>query len=569
MNNHLQVVVPNNQTGETGRTVLWVSDLPEHVKESDLEAFFQDYKDSILIIQINRNTRNYDPYAPKPASATVIFRDHKRADEARRGLNLRKFRGKTVRIMWHEKDTSIRYNPLHNLFVKNIPSNVKPREFYEKFLEFGDIASAKVGQDDDGNITGYGYVSYYNPESCEQAISTLDGKELWGQELEVKRFQKKNERFTTTSLSTNKNIYLKNLPQDITENGLKDLFNKYGNITWCKIMLDSNQRKSAIISYDKEESANKAIEDMNGKNIDGSELYVDSLQKKQDRKKILSTKINDNNFKLNSMFKNCNLHVKNIPLDANEELLIDVFSKFGEIKSIKIPKYLLVTKVGNEFVEQPTSKGFAYVCFSDPEEANRAREELNGKTLPGFEKKAPLLISNFMPKHEREQAFRTMGPGFKPGEQMNMMYQPFGGMMPFQHPISRHIDPNQMMQQMPQMMPQHFQQQPQQRPKKPKHLQQQVQQVQTQSRTDDPDLKYLESLEDETAKKDYLGEFIFKKIENHPYSQSKNFTIDTIGKITGMILGIDDISEIVDITMNPDNLSARINEALILLEGQN
>ena len=36
-----------------------------------------------------------------------------------------------------------------------------------------------------------------------------------------------------------------------------------------------------------------------------------------------------------------------------------------------------------------------------------------------------------------------------------------------------------------------------------------------------------------------------------------------------MILGIDNIKEIYDITTNYDNLTSRINEALGLLEGQN
>jgi hypothetical protein len=87
-------------------------------------------------------------------------------------------------------------------------------------------------------------------------------------------------------------------------------------------------------------------------------------------------------------------------------------------------------------------------------------------------------------------------------------------------------------------------------------------------RNDDPDLKYLQSFEDEAARRDYLGEFLFRKIENHPLIMNNNHTIDTIGKITGMILGIDDINEIIDITTNHENLSLRISEAINLIETQ-
>ena len=82
---------------------------------------------------------------------------------------------------------------------------------------------------------------------------------------------------------------------------------------------------------------------------------------------------------------------------------------------------------------------------------------------------------------------------------------------------------------------------------------------------DDINYLYLENLEDDGSKKDYIGEFLFKKIENHRLSHENGFSIDTIGKITGMILGIDDINEIVDICRNPDNLSSSIAEAWELL----
>ena len=83
---------------------------------------------------------------------------------------------------------------------------------------------------------------------------------------------------------------------------------------------------------------------------------------------------------------------------------------------------------------------------------------------------------------------------------------------------------------------------------------------------DDPDLNYIESLENDAFKKEYLGEFLFKKIEQHPLAHEKNFTIDIIRRIKGMILGIEDIKEIYDITVNFDSLTSRINEALSLLE---
>ena len=70
-------------------------------------------------------------------------------------MNLRKLRGKSVRIMWDERDISIRYNIKNNIFIKGIPKTTTPREVYEYFLQFGDISSCKLNEKEDDTHNGY------------------------------------------------------------------------------------------------------------------------------------------------------------------------------------------------------------------------------------------------------------------------------------------------------------------------------------------------------------------------------------------------------------------------------
>jgi polyadenylate-binding protein len=564
--NQQQVVVPQKQ-GETGRTVLFVSELPESITEEDLQNYFSEFKDSIFMTQINNKfggSRGVDAFHPKALNATVIFKDHKRADEARKSLNMRKLRGKTIRIMWHERDNNIRYNTQANLFVKNIPLEIKAREFYEKFLQFGDIISTKLIEDEEGNHNGYGYVSYYNAESADSAIASLNNNEVWpGSKLEVARFQKKNERFSANKLSMNKNLYVKNLPESYKEADLKALFGKHGNVTWSKILVDLNLRKSAILSMETEDAANKAREALNNFAVDDSTLFVDSLQKKSDRQRILSSKIHENNSILNSQFKNCNLHIKNLPEKCSEKQLSDEFAKFGEIKSLKIPKYILVTKSGNELKEEIVSRGFGYVCFYNAEAAKKAKDDMTNQVLPCFpESKRPLLIDFFMPKFERKNILLKYQQQFNPNarQQMPLMnpMTAFSGQSPMNVPFMGHP-------MMPKPKNASIYQAPAAGRSGPKPIPASQPQFAPIKKDDDPDLAYYNSIEDDSAKKEYLGEFIFKKISNHHLNQSKGLTIDVIGKITGMILGIDDLAEILDICKNNDNLTGRIVEALSLL----
>ena len=554
-------IPPKNQLG---KTVLFISELPDNILDTELEDFFSDFRDNILMIQIDRNAKIYDPFNARKPKATIIFKDHDKADEARNTLNMKRLKGKALNIMWHEKDNSIRYNNTANIFVKGIPPEIKPREVFELFNKYGEIISVKICEDEDGNLLGYGYINYYSLDSAENAIKELNKKNIWGSVLEIEHFQKKNERLQSNL--GNNSIYIKNIPDKINESEIKDLFKKFGEITWSKVLSDNSGRKFAIIVFSSSESASKAKEEMNDKKLDNNEigLYVDLLQKKSERKRFLISKIGDINNKLNQEFKNCNLYIKNLPYDLTEEKLKEIFEKYGEVKSVKISKFILVTKIKDELKEIEQSRGFGYVCYTNPESATKAIEDLNEKNLPGYENaKRPVIISLFMPKYERKQFLNKL--------QSNPMSR-FPLIMGLPYNI------------MPPMIPngnynQRYRNNYNRKNKKQNNYNTNNNNSNnnnnvhnninhTNNKEDELNLSYLESLENDEAKKEYLGEFLFKKIESHPLAHKKNFTIDIIGRITGMILGIQDIKEIYDITVNDDILTSRINEALNLLESQ-
>ena len=564
-----------NSNESQGKHVLFISELPDKIVDSELQDFFADYKNDIHMMQIDRNQKMYDLFNTRKPKATIIFKTHEKAEEARNKLNMRKLKGKALNIMWHERDNSIRYNNKANIFVKGISQNANPREIYELFAKYGEIISAKICENEDGDLLGYGYINYYNLESAENAIANLNKTKFKDSELEVEHFQKKNERLQVPQENTS--IYIKNIPNSYSKiDGLKKIFSKFGKIDFAKVFQDSNERPYAIIVYSDAESANKAKEEMNDKQLDEKEeikLYVDLLQKKSERKRMLTTKIGDINNKLNQEYKNCNLYIKNLPYDLTEEKLKEIFSACGEVKSVKIEKFILQTKIHNEFVEKEESKGFGYVCFTSEEAAKKAKDEYNNKTLPGFENsKRPIIINNFMPKNERKQMLNKI----QTSQNQNYSYGmpgPIPGMPPYMYPpmfprpmqnrqhkgnYRKPVQPSQQMQ--PQMQPPMQQISNQMPPSQSQNI--------SNNKEDEPNLDYLKSLDNIEAQKDYLGEYLFKKIEQHPIAHSRSLTVDIISRITGMILGIGDIKEIYDITVNNEAITARINEALSLLDSQ-
>ena len=79
--------------------ILFISELSENTKQSELENFFGDYKSDIHMMQIDSNQKIYDIFNSRKPKATIIFKNHEKAAEARNNLNMKKLKGKALNIM--------------------------------------------------------------------------------------------------------------------------------------------------------------------------------------------------------------------------------------------------------------------------------------------------------------------------------------------------------------------------------------------------------------------------------------------------------------------------------------
>lgn len=72
-------------------------------------------------------------------------------------------------------------------------------------------------------------------------------------------------------------LFVGNLPFNITEEKLKEIFEKYGEIKSLKLITDRDTGKSrgfAFVEYADKDSANKAIKEYNGQTLDGRSIVV-------------------------------------------------------------------------------------------------------------------------------------------------------------------------------------------------------------------------------------------------------------------------------------------------------
>lgn len=123
-----------NSSDSQNKVILFISELPENTKQSELEIFFHEFKNDIHMMQIDTNQKIYDIFNARKPKATIIFKTHEKAAEARSKLNMKRLKGKALNIMWHERDNSVRYNNKANLFVKAFLA-MRSQEKYMNYLK--------------------------------------------------------------------------------------------------------------------------------------------------------------------------------------------------------------------------------------------------------------------------------------------------------------------------------------------------------------------------------------------------------------------------------------------------
>ncbi|XP_062396268.1 embryonic polyadenylate-binding protein B-like isoform X2 [Sardina pilchardus] len=446
---------------------LYVGDLHPDVTESMLYQKFSP-AGPIMSIRVCRDviTRRSLGYA------YVNFQQPADAECALDTMNYEVLKGRPMRIMWSQRDPGLRKSGVGNIFIKNMDDSIDNKALYDTFSAFGNILSCKVVCDERGS-KGYGFVHFETQEAANRAIETMNGMLLndrkvqeAGKEMEtdsadpsianpklqsmwkncqlstisfVGHFKSRKEREAECGAKAMvfTNVYIKNFGETYDDKQLESIFSEFGKTLSVRVMRDERgiSRGFGFVNYENHEDAQKAVDVMNGKELNGRMLYVGRAQKRVERQGELKRKFEqikmDRMHRYQEKSSGVNLYVKNLDDSISDERLRKEFAPYGTITSAKV------------MTDGSHSKGFGFVCFTSPEEATRAVTEMNGRiisTKPLYvalaqrkEERKAILTNQYM---QRLASVRTMPGTLVTNYQQPSYYIPTMPQPPGRHPYN-------------------------------------------------------------------------------------------------------------------------------------
>lgn len=331
-------------------------------------------------------------------------------------MNFDLIKGRHIRIMWSQRDPSLRKSGVGNVFIKNLDKTIDNKAMYDTFSAFGNILSCKVATDETGQSKGYGFVHFETEEAANLSIERVNGMLLNEKKVYVGRFipRKEREKELGEKAKLYTNVYVKNFGDELNDETLYEMFKAFGDITSHRVMTkDGKSRGFGFVAYDNADAAEDAVKALNGKKLgDEKVLYVGRAQKKNERQMELKRKFEQIKIERMSRYQGVNLYVKNLDDTIDDERLRKEFTPFGTITSAKT------------MTEDGRSKGFGFVCFSAAEEATKAVTEMNGRIVGS----KPLYVALAQKKEDRKahlasqymqrmtnMRMQQMGQIFQPG----------------------------------------------------------------------------------------------------------------------------------------------------------
>ncbi|CAO3626609.1 unnamed protein product [Cunninghamella blakesleeana] len=247
--------------------------------------------------QQNVSKRNYQQQInPQPSRSTIHNNNNSNNNNREQQL----IEEELLELTNNHMENTNQYHS-HNMYVRGLTSTVTDESFLELCASYGKIISSKAILDQkSGECKGYGFAMYENEDDCLKAIEMLNSSGLQASLAKVGQ-ESFSSKLRNLQDENSTNIYISNLPLDMSEQKLEELFLPCQTIS-NRILRDPHSGISRGVGFARltdRLSAQTIIDKFNGQTIAGSSAalqvrFADSpaqkkLKHQTARKRIFKT----------------------------------------------------------------------------------------------------------------------------------------------------------------------------------------------------------------------------------------------------------------------------------------
>mmetsp|Transcript_86483 Transcript_86483/g.245239 ORF Transcript_86483/g.245239 Transcript_86483/m.245239 type:complete len:385 (-) Transcript_86483:76-1230(-) len=293
-----------------------------------------------------------------------------------------------------------------NLYVGGLPDGLDETAFKQLFEGFGNIESCKLYPE-----RRYGFVKFSSHDEAQSALNAANGTSFGASTLVVKfdDYRGKGGKGDAASGSSwggddssapfkggkggkslvpTDQVYLKGLPAGFDDVQLRDIFGKYGNVTWSKVLrADGKGDTAALVQLASIDEAQWLVDNLDG-NIPQGLTSPIVVQFSRPPGATKGKGKHEANFKGKGDGRyspygggggtgppnghggddESNLYVKGLPQEADELYLYKLFAPFGGVSSVKV--------LSQEW------NPIGFVKYNYGADALQAIQAINGQTQP-------------------------------------------------------------------------------------------------------------------------------------------------------------------------------------------
>lgn len=280
------------------------------------------------------------------------------------------------------------------ILVKNIPFNSSEADIREMFSRYGDIIRCVLPP-----TRTVALVEFSSSQESKTAFKNLAYRNFKGRPLMLEKapvgvFVPKKDYETVAhvedSIADEENdentstLYIKNLNWSTTEEALVTLLGAVIGFRKVSIPKKKNPRAKqpngsdallpmgfGFAEFADKESAKKALTMFQGRVIDDHAIRISFSDRSAIKK--AATAVDYTFDEEEVQVTGTKLLVRNVPFETNHKELVELFSTYGQLKKLRLPKKM----------DRSSHRGFAFVEFLTKQEAKNAYQSLHSTHLYG------------------------------------------------------------------------------------------------------------------------------------------------------------------------------------------